>query len=356
MPGRPKGPTLKELSVDAYKCVRCGKKVETPKGVFPYLPKSPIYAENQGFGHICLTCVDLLETELKDQYRDQKSAFIALCHYLDVYYDDGKYEEMKYDKNFSFRSYYPKLNAGLSKKTFKDNLNDLILVDAFAKSEEALKEEKEKKWSAEDLRNKQYVITSVGYDPFGDPSLSQFDLRFLYNTCADYLDDDTVGDPHRVQSVLELVNSLLQQDKVNRLITEEYAKASADPKRLKDLVDIKRDYSAVVSTIANENGISLKGSGKSQRGSNTFTKIMKDMGDKGIEESKPNYLSAKMEASYRELAAINLKAIQDELNLQSDEYASMVSEQAVIISQVQEEIDQLKEENRLLRIELEGKK
>lgn len=110
----------------------------------------------------------------------------------------------------------------------------------------------------------------------------------------------------------------------------------------------------MVSTIANENGISLKGSGKSQKGSNTLTKIMKDMVDKDYEPIKANYLSAKMTDSYQEIAAINLKAIQDELNFQPDEYASMVSEQAAIISENQAEIDKLKEENRLLRIELEG--
>lgn len=354
MPGRPKGPALRDIVTENFKCLRCGKKAETPKGVFPFLPKSPLFEHNQGYGYICLACVEEMERELKEQFNDQKAAFFVLCHYLDVFFDDVKYEEMKFGKDFSFKSYYSCLNRGNTGRTFRNNLEAMVLDGSFTKSEAELQEAQEAKWSTEDQRNKNYVISTVGYDPFRDPSLSQLDQRYLYNTCADYLDDDTVSDPHRIQSVLELVNSLLQQDKVNRLITEEYTRAKPDPKRLKDLVDIKKDYSAVVSTIANENGISLKGSGKSQKGSNTLTKIMKDMVDKDYEPIKANYLSAKMADSYKEIAAINLKAIQDELSFQPDEYASMVSEQAAIISENQAEIDKLKEENRLLRIELEG--
>lgn len=354
--GRPRGPVIQNVVVESYKCVMCGKKVETPKGVFPYLPKTDVFAENQGYGHICLNCMNELEEKLVQEYNDQKAAFVVLCHYFDVYWDQAKYEELKFQKDFSFQMYMSRMNQGNAKRSFKETLESMVLTGAFTMSEEELQQVQEQKWSAADIRNKSFVVTTVGYDPFRDPSLSQLDQRFLYNTCADYLDDDVVDDPHRIQSILELVNSLLQQDKINRLIMEEYAKAKPDTKRLKDLVDVKRDYSSVVSTIANENGISLKGSGKNQKGSNTLTKIMKDMQDKEVPEAKANYLSAKMENSYREIAAINLKAIQDELSLQSDEYASMVSEQAVLLSQTQEEVDKLREENRLLKIELEGNK
>lgn len=357
--GGKKRPVLQAAAIqsaDIYRCCKCGKKTETPKGVFPFIAKSTVYAYNQGYAHICLDCVAEMTTELESKYHDQKTAYIVMCHYLDVYFDEVKYEEMKFNKDFSFKSYFSALNRGTGTKTFLDNLEGMVLTGAFTKSEAELEEAQEAKWSSGDNRNKNYVISTVGYDPFRDTNLSQFDQRYLYNTCVDYLTDDVVDDPHRVQCVLELVNSLLQQDKINRMIMEEHAKARPDPKRLKDLVDIKRDYSNVVSTIANENGISLKGSGKSQKGSNTLTKIMKDMADKDYEECKVNFLTAKMTDSYQEIAAINLRAIQDELNLQPDEYASMVSEQAVMISEYQTEIDKLKEENRLLRIELAGGK
>lgn len=357
--GGKKRPVLQAAAVqsaDIYRCCKCGKKTETPKGVFPFIPKSSVFTYNQGYAHICLDCVAEISAELESRYHDQKTAYIVMCHYLDVFFDDVKYEEMKFNKDFSFKSYYSALNRGTGTKTFLDNLEGMILTGMFTKTEAELEEAQEAKWSAGDNRNKNYVISTVGYDPFRDPNLTQFDQRYLYNTCVDYLSDDVVEDPHRVQCVLELVHSLLQQDKVNRMIMEEHAKARPDPKRLKDLVDIKRDYSNVVSTIANENGISLKGSGKSQKGSNTLTKIMKDMADRNYEDIKVNFIDAKMSDSYKEIAAINLRAIQDELSLQPDEYASMVSEQAVIISKNQEEIDALKEENRLLRIRLEGGK
>ncbi|MBO5970247.1 MAG: hypothetical protein J6S14_17340 [Clostridia bacterium] len=355
--GGKKRPVLQAAAVqsaDIYRCCKCGKKTEAPKGVFPFLPKSSVYSYNQGYAHICLDCVEEMTAELEDRYHDQKTAYVVMCHYLDVFFDDVRYEEMKFNKDFSFKSYFSSLNRGTGSKTFLDNLEGMVLTGAFTKSEAELEEAQEAKWSAGDNRNKNYVISTVGYDPFRDTNLTQFDQRYLYNTCVDYLSDDVVEDPHRVQCVLELVHSLLQQDKVNRLIMEEHAKARPDPKRLKDLVDIKRDYSNVVSTIANENGISLKGSGKTQKGSNTLTKIMKDMADNGFEDCKANFVTAKMSESFYEVERASMKAIQDELNLQPDEYASLLSEQSVLLAQLQEEVASMKEENRLLKVKISG--
>ena len=118
--------------------------------------------------------------------------------------------------------------------------------------------------------------------------------------------------------------------------------------------EVIKQYNAVVSTIANENGISLKGSGKNQAGSNTLSGIMKKMVDTDYEPIKVNFIDAKTSESFKEIAAINAKAIFNELNFQPDEYASMVAEQSTIISDQQSEIDRLKEENRKLKIEIGG--
>lgn len=333
-----------------FTCTRCGKKTETPKGVFPYVPKSTLYTNNQGYANICCNCVDEIVANLTEEYRSKKNAFIIMCHYLDVFFDDEKFEDMvKTTPDMNFMTYSARFNIGQTQRSFATNLESMVLTGKFTRSEEDIESAIEQKWRPEDQRNRNYVLSTVGYDPYRDTSYTQADLKFLFNTSADYLNDDVVADPHRIQSVIELVKTLLQQEKINQLISQEQIKTKPDPKRLKDLVDIKRDYNSVVSTIANENGISLKGSGKNQAGSNTLSGIMKKMVDSDYEPIKVNFIDAKTSESFQEIAQINAKAIFNELNFQPDEYASMVAEQSTIISEQQEEIEKLKEENRKLK-------
>lgn len=348
---------LKQVAANAqvFQCTKCGKKTETPKGVFPYVPKSSLYSYSKGYAHICYDCVDKMVEELIEEYQDKQSAYIVMCHYLDIFFDEEKYAELlKASPDMTFSLYSGRMNMGNVDRSFATNLESIILSGKFSKTEEEVEAAIEQKWRPEDQRNRNYVLMNAGYDPFKDPSYTQSDLKFLYNTAANYLNDDVVSDPHRIQSVIELVKTLLQQEKINQLISQEQNKSKPDPKRLKDLVDVKRDYNAVVSTIANENGISLKGSGKNQAGSNTLSGIMKKMVDTDYEPIKVNFIDAKTSESFKEIAAINAKAIFDELNFQSDEYASMVAEQSTIISDQQSEIDRLKEENRKLKIEIGG--
>lgn len=348
---------LKQVAANAqvFQCTKCGKKTETPKGVFPYVPKSSLYIYNKGYAHVCYDCVDKMVEELIEEYHDKKAAYIVMCHYLDVFFDDEKYAELlKASPDMTFSLYSGRMNMGNVDRSFATNLESIILSGKFSKTEEEVEAAIEQKWRPEDQRNRNHVLTTVGYDPFRDPSYTQSDLKFLFNTLADYLSDDVATDPHRVQSVIELVKTLLQQEKINQLISQEQNKSKSDPKRLKDLVDIKRDYNNVVSTIANENGISLKGSGKNQAGSNTLSAIMKKMVDTEYEPIKVNFIDAKLSDSFKEIAAFNAKAIFDELNFQPDEFSSMVAKQSEIIAEQQSEIDQLKEENRKLRIEMGG--
>lgn len=77
---------------------------------------------------------------------------------------------------------------------------------------------------------------------------------------------------------------------------------------------------------------------------------MKQMIDDGFDESAANIYDAKMSESFREIAAANAKALIDELNLNSDDYARLCAEQSDSIRDMQSEIEKLKEENRMLRV------
>jgi hypothetical protein len=78
---------------------------------------------------------------------------------------------------------------------------------------------------------------------------------------------------------------------------------------------------------------------------------MKEMGENGFEEIKVNVVDAHLSESFREVAEQNARALINELNFTSDEYARMVAEQSVMVSDLQEKLLLKEEEVRLLKVE-----
>eukprot|EP00825_Cyclidium_porcatum_P003439 TRINITY_DN11600_c0_g1_i1.p1 TRINITY_DN11600_c0_g1~~TRINITY_DN11600_c0_g1_i1.p1 ORF type:complete len:364 (+),score=48.62 TRINITY_DN11600_c0_g1_i1:521-1612(+) len=332
-----------------YKCTRCGKTKDTGKGAFFISRCSPLFTANEGYANICNDCAYELYDDLKNRY-DEKTSLIIMCHYLDVYFSEDLYEMTKDNANFSFGNYLKNLN-GIQYKSKNFTTYLISLYKNGAKSREEIVEAQEEKWSTSDLRNKKSVIDTIGYDCFADDSYSYNDLKYLYNTLADYLTDDVISDPHKVQSVISLVKTLLQLENINKIINREFKPGSLpNDSLLKSLTDTKLKFNTIINTIADENGIAAKTNGKSKSGTNTLTAIMKKMVESDYEDIKVNYIDAKTSESYKEIANINAKAITNELMMQSDEYASLVAKQAELLRKYQDDIDKLKEENRLLKL------
>lgn len=147
-----------------------------------------------------------------------------------------------------------------------------------------------------------------------------------------------------------MVKTILQSENIDKIINNEFKKGVPDYALMDKLSAIKDKFIRNINAIANENGISAKSSGKSNKGSNTLTNIMKEMQEHGFEEIKVNIVEAKMSASYQEIAQANAKALIDELNFTSDEYAQMVATQSETISSLQNQVEKLNEEIRLLNI------
>jgi hypothetical protein len=300
---------------------------------------------------------------MKIKYKDEKIALIILCHYLDVYFSDELYDKIKDNANFSYGNYSKLLNGTQYKaKNFTTYLVNKIRDNTEQEDDyNANLSEEESKWKASDRKNKLYVLQTVGYDCFDDENYTDSNRKFLFNTLADYLTDDVVEDPHKLQCVIALVKTTLQLDNVDRLINSEFKQKLPDNSLIKSLTDIKDKLSRTINSSANENGISAKSSGKGNKGSNTLTNIMKEMSENGFEEIKVNVVEIKMSESYKEIAKDNAKALFEELNFTSDDYARMVANQAEIIDDYQNKITKFEEEIRLLKIsnkalrqELEG--
>jgi len=312
---------------------------------------SPLFTSNELYTHICADCVNDLMFEMQTRYKDTKIALMIVCHYLDIYFSEELYESIKDNANFSFGNYAKLLNGTQYKaKSFTTALMEII--NNGLKGSQAIQEEKEIKWSAPDLKNKNYVLQSIGYDCFDDESYSNANRKFLFNTLADYLTDDVLEDSHKLQCVIAMVKTTLQVENIDRMINSELKKGIIDYTLLDKLTAVKDKLSRNINNTANENGISAKSSGKTSKGANALTNIMKEMQENGFEEIKVNIVNAKMSASYQEIAKANAKALIEELNLTSDEYAQKLAEQSEILSGLQTTIENLEETNRKLKMEI----
>lgn len=336
-----------------YKCTKCGKLVGDGKTIFYSSKYSPLFTGNESYTHICCECINKIIQEEATKY-DLKTAYIIACHYLDINFNENIYETMKVQPNFSFGVYIRTINMQKSNaRNFTSFLVDILKDGNGLKAKEELAEYQEQKWLSSDLKNKNTCIHLIGYNCFEDEKYTQEQLKFLYNTLSDYLTDDVVDDPYKIQCMISLTKSHLQVEVVDRLITAELRGGTPNEQRLKNLSDIKIKLCDSINKTADDNGISAKSSGKNKKSSNSLGDIMKEMESSGFEEIKVNIIDAKLSESYKEIATENARAIFNELNLQTDEYASMVAEQSSVIREYQAKIEELEEEKRLLLIRLE---
>ena len=274
---------------------------------------------------------------------------MMVCHWLDMYFNDSLYAGVN-DNDGDFGVYLRTLNnQQYNGKTFADTINELAEQHD---GTHATLDKVSETWKAEERANMVFVVKSIGYEPFDDDNYTRDDKRFAYNTLADYLTDDVLEDNHKVQAVISLVKTYVQLEKADKMLNAELRKAYPDPTNIKALNAIKKDMTSVINSIANENGLSAKTSGKSKNSGTSLTKIMREMSDIGYEETKPNVVKSRLAESYKEIATDNIKAIISELQFTSDDYADMLSQQTDLVAELQEKVDKLEEEKRLLAIKL----
>lgn len=350
---RPLGSPNKRKKLKSFRCTRCAEVFDDATNKFYTSNTSEIFSGNEHKACICIKCAEFLFEEIEKKYENRKLALLTLCHYLDIYFSESQYEKMKSNPNFSLGIYIRSLNARRGSgqpKTFLNSIQEL-LESGFRNANE-VRDEIETKWKQADRKNKLYCITNVGYDCFADESYTDENRRYLFNTLSDYLTDDVLEDPHKLQSVIVMVKTMLQIEAINKILNVELKKNNFDCAKIDKLSSVKDKLTRNLNSTANENGISAKGSGKSSKGSNTLTHIMKEMHDTGFEEIKVNYIDAKMSKSYEEIANINARALMQELNLTADDYALMVSKQSENIRKLQTENERIQEQNRKTKIEL----
>lgn len=205
----------------------------------------------------------------------------------------------------------------------------------------------------EDSQDKKDVIKMLGYDPFEYEAIE--DQKQMYSRLVDFLDESTLEDGLKLQSVIEIVKGFNQVDKVNRAITlstKDLQYLSQNYGGIKSLADTKQKMLTSVLKLAEENGISIKHNNQKSKGAGTLSGIIKQIQEKGIREAEINIYDIETYEGMRKVADISNKSIMEQLMLNENDYTEMIKDQRDMINNYESRLNELEEENRLLKLKI----
>lgn len=345
-----------EYFVFASKYIKCSRCGHTPKSFDLYFYKknnSPLYSAQSDRICVCKNCVEQIFNDyIAECGNDQMLALIKVCAEFNYYFDQEYAANLINSGEMNIGKYIAYVNKCRRQYSFSDNYIELRDKMPLNQDTQLPQFDSTSRWSIEDKKNKDSVVSRLGYDPFADGGHTDEQLRFLYNTFSGYLTDAVEQDPHKLQNVLMMVKTFLQLEIVDRNLDLQLNLAQPDMQAITSLTNTKEKLTKTATSIANENGFAEKTGGKSSQGSNTFSAKQKEMLEKNFSLSKVNIHDIRMSESFKEIARVNAHALIEEMNLTGDDYARLCAEQRTLVTDLQEKNADLEEENRLLLIKV----
>lgn len=347
--GRPKGSLnkstlakMRQKKMVCNTCMCCGE-TNLPEDKFYCSSSSRMWKASLQRPLFCRDCIDKEFTELSGRY-GERDALIAICAILDLpYIPDIYYSIIMKNSEFKLSGYISRLNNNQwSRRSFITSIVD----GSIGTTSEEVEEVKEKRWRQAEKNNRDEVIDMLGYDPFD--GYNNDDRRFLFSDLIKYFDDDIENDPYKLSQIIQIVNNNNQIRQYDLLI------ARLDPKRnaedIKQLNQLKKDLVSSNDKIAKENEISVKNRSNKDVGKSTLTFLMKDLRDKDFKEAEVNYYDQLRSEGTLWAIDMSHKAICRNAMFDENDRQEIFELQRKKIKELQEQLDDVMEENRLLKI------
>jgi len=309
---------------------------------------SALFKGNDGYTHICTDCMNELLFDLKSRFKDSKIAMMILCHYLDVYFSETLYESLNDKPTFTFGEYMKSLSLGQYKgKSFTSSLLEIVRDGLMSSGE--IQDEKEQKWSKDELKHKNDVLMTIGYDPF--ENYNNNDRKYLFNELIKYFDDDIAEDTYKLSQVIQIVNNNNQIRNYDILISK--LDPLKDSQDIKNLNGLKSSLVTANDKIAKENEISVKNRSNKDVGKSTLTYLMKDLREKNIKTAEANYYDQLRSEGSQWAIEMSMKAIQQNGYFDENDELEIKSIRRQMVIDLQNQVDDLMEEKRKLLIKLQ---
>ena len=208
--------------------------------------------------------------------------------------------------------------------------------------------DKQVKWSEQDKQNKQYAIDIVGYDPFEE--YPEEGRKFLFNQLSPYLEDDSnADDAYKLSQILQIIKNNYQIDICDKKMSQ--LDPLKDAESIKTLSDIKNKLVQSNDKIAKENEISVKNRSNKEAGKSTLTYLMRDLREKDFDKAEADYYDQLRGVGSQWAADMSMKAIKENGIFDENDKKEIYEMQLDMINSLNKQIDDLKEQVRLLIIE-----
>ena len=208
--------------------------------------------------------------------------------------------------------------------------------------------DKQVKWSEQDKQNKQYAIDVVGYDPFEE--YPEEGRKFLFNQLSPYLEDDSnADDAYKLSQILQIIKNNYQIDICDKKMSQ--LDPLKDAESIKTLSDIKNKLVQSNDKIAKENEISVKNRSNKEAGKSTLTYLMRDLREKDFDKAEADYYDQLRGVGSQWAADMSMKAIKENGIFDENDKKEIYEMQLDMINSLNKQIDDLKEQVRLLIIE-----
>lgn len=267
---------------------------------------------------------------------------------LDIPFYHSLYDSIIKNNNiFSMGLYCRQLN---NKQYQFQSFQQTLLNKELNKTDNDVLEEKELKWTKDELKNKQNVIDIVGYDPFeGYPEI---DRRFLFNELIKYFDDDIAEDTYKLSQVIQIVNNNNQIRNYDVLITR--LNPIKDANDIKNLNAMKSNLVASNDKIAKENEISVKNRSNKEIGKSTLTYLQKKLREMDFTKAEANYYDQLRSEGTLWGIDMSMKAIKQNTFFDENDIEDIKNIRIELVNELQNKVDDLMEEKRLLILKLQA--
>lgn len=247
-----------------------------------------------------------------------------------------------YIKNIAMQNYYTltyRESDGYTGGIF--SLNDME-ENALPKDQEILEQFE---------KNKNDTLRLLGYLPFEKEKLA--DQPFLYSQLIGFIDSDENGndDMMRTSSIISIVRGFLQISQIDDMIAnlvQDPRNAEKNIPTIKAMQEMKKNITLNVTKLAEQSCISLKNSKNSIKGENTWTGKLKKIKELNLRDSSVNGFDIDTCKGMQQVADISMGAIVNKLKLQDDEYAEMIAEQRIKLTEANTKSEAYAEALRIL--------
>lgn len=347
-------------------CQYCGSSLSVANGNFYLVSDKSIFKANKdekgkNILPFCKSCIkERIYIPYLHDTKDYQRATYLTCRKLDIMYTPElatmALSRAKGDTAKAIGYVFGLLGSLTQYSTVLHNFDDSEhLIDEGGFEDKVSSIRSGAKLEADAKRARRDIVKKIGYDPFSNSGLSDYELNFVYNDLVGFLsmDDDLATDSYKLNVVLQLVNTNQQVrvlDLYLSVLNNSIEGFKDNMAIISTFIEQKRKLVDSYTKIYKENKSWL---GASAGNRSKLSHMFKQYREYGFSEIEVNYFDILTAEATKTVMDLSHKSILDRINFGTEEEKEIFETQRKLIKEKDLEIAQIFEEKKDLALELQ---